>query len=94
MLFMSWQRATVAAGKVIIAYPTTSSQFGRLWFAKNGGIYQKYGLDPQLVYRRGFGVVADQVNLSQTAVTSALIAILRADCLRLQPRISLHVNSG
>lgn len=80
------QRTTIAADKVVIAYPTTSSQFAPLWFAKDVGIYQKYGLDPQLVYIRGFnliqGMVAGEVNLSQTAVAGALLAIIRGADLR------------
>lgn len=80
------QRKTIAADKVVIAYPTTSSQFAPLWFAKDVGIYQKYGLDPQLVYIRGFnliqGMVAGEVNLSQTAVAGALLAIIRGADLR------------
>ncbi|MGH7827198.1 MAG: ABC transporter substrate-binding protein [Candidatus Binatia bacterium] len=80
------QTKTVVADKVVIAYPTTSSQFAPLWFAKDVGIYQKYGLDPQLVYIRGFnliqGMLADQVNLAQTAVAGTLLAILRGADLR------------
>jgi len=86
VLVVSAQKTMLAADKVVIAYPTTSSQFAPLWFANDEGIYQKYGLDPQRVYIRGFnliqGMVADQVNLSQTAVAGALLAILRGADLR------------
>jgi len=86
ILVLSAYRTTVAADKVVIAYPTTSSQFAPLWFAKDVGIYQKHGLDPELVYIRGFnliqGMVAGEVQLAQTSIAGALLGILRGADIR------------
>ena len=39
-----------ALESIVIVYPTTSSQFTPLWFARDVGLYEKYGLDGKLVY--------------------------------------------
>ncbi len=86
VLLVLFSTRALTAEKVVIAYPTTSSQFAPLWFAKDVGLYQKHGLDAELVYIRGFnliqGMVAGQVQLSQTSLAGALLAILRGADLR------------
>ena len=46
-----------ALESVIIAYPTTSSQFAPLWFTRDVGIYEKYGIDGKLVFIQGGSVL-------------------------------------
>lgn len=79
-------KAVAAAEKIVVGYPTTSSQFTPLWFAKDVGLYEKHGLDADLVFVRGFnllqGMMAGQVHVAQTAVADAALAILRGADLR------------
>ncbi len=76
-----------AAEKVVIGYPTTSSQFAPLWFAKDTGIYEKNGLSPDLVFIRGFnllqGMMAGQVDVAQSGVAESILPILRGGDLRI-----------
>lgn len=77
---------TLAAEKIVIGYPTTSSQFAPLWLAKDAGFYKKHGLDAELVFVRGYnliqGMMAAQVDVAQTAVADAVVAILRGADIR------------
>ena len=50
-------RPAGALESIVIAYPTTSSQFAPLWFARDVGLYEKYGLDGQLVYIQGGSIL-------------------------------------
>ena len=46
--FLTWESSLRSAGaleSIVIAYPTTSSQFTPLWFARDVGLYEKYGSD-------------------------------------------------
>jgi ABC-type nitrate/sulfonate/bicarbonate transport system substrate-binding protein len=45
----------------VIAYPTTSSQFAPLWFARDVGLYEKYGLDGQLVFIQGGSILLQAI---------------------------------
>lgn len=79
-------KKAVGMEKIVVGYPTTSSQFAPLWFAKDVGIYKKHGLDAELVFVRGYnliqGMMAAQVDVSQTAVADAVVAILRGADIR------------
>lgn len=77
-----------ALDSVIIAYPTTSSQFAPLWFARDVGIYEKYGIDAKLVFIQGGSVllqamVAGQAQASQNGVAETATAILRGGDVRM-----------
>lgn len=77
-----------ALDSVIIAYPTTSSQFAPLWFARDVGIYEKYGIDAKLVFIQGGSVllqamVAGQAQASQNGVAETATAILRGGDIRM-----------
>ena len=77
-----------ALESIIIAYPTTSSQFTPLWFTRDVGLYEKYGLDGKLVFIQGGSVLlqamlAGQVQASQNGVAETATAILRGGDLRM-----------
>jgi NitT/TauT family transport system substrate-binding protein len=77
-----------ALESLIIAYPTTSSQFTPLWFTRDVGLYEKYGLDGKLVFIQGGSVLlqamlAGQVQASQNGVAETATAILRGGDLRM-----------
>jgi len=78
----------LALENIIIAYPTTSSQFTPLWFTRDVGLYEKYGLDGKLVFIQGGSVLlqamlAGQVQASQNGVAETATAILRGGDLRM-----------
>jgi NitT/TauT family transport system substrate-binding protein len=77
-----------AAESVIIAYPTTSSQFTPLWFARDVGLYDKYGLDSKLVFVQGGSVLlqamlAGQVHAAQNGIAETMVAIHRGGDVRI-----------
>ena len=77
-----------ALESVIIAYPTTSSQFTPLWFTRDAGLYEKYGLDGKLVYIQGGNVLlqamlAGQAQAAQNGVAETVTAILRGGDVRM-----------
>jgi ABC-type nitrate/sulfonate/bicarbonate transport system substrate-binding protein len=77
-----------ALESVIIAYPTTSSQFTPLWFARDVGLYEKYSLDGKLVFIQGGSVLlqamlAGQAQAAQNGVAETATAILRGGDVRM-----------
>jgi sulfonate transport system substrate-binding protein len=77
-----------ALEKIVIAYPTTSSQFAPLWFARDAGLYEKYGLDAQLVFIRGGSVLlqamlAGQAQAAQNGIAETMLAIVRGGDVRM-----------
>jgi NitT/TauT family transport system substrate-binding protein len=73
---------------IFIAYPTTSSQFTPLWFARDVGLYEKYGLDGKLVYIQGGSILlqamlAGQAQAAQNGVAETAVAILRGGDVRM-----------
>jgi NitT/TauT family transport system substrate-binding protein len=78
----------VALENLIIAYPTTSSQFTPLWLARDLGLYEKYGLDSQLVFVQGGSVLlqamlAGQVHAAQNGIAETIVAIQRGGDVRI-----------
>lgn len=79
---------TLALENVIIAYPTTSSQFTPLWFARDVGLYEKYGLDGKLVFVQGGSVLlqamlAGQVDAAQNGIAETMVAVHRGGDVRI-----------
>jgi NitT/TauT family transport system substrate-binding protein len=77
-----------ALESIVIAYPTTSSQFTPLWFTRDVGLYEKYGLDAKLVFIQGGSVllqamVAGQAQAAQNGVAETATAILRGGDVRI-----------
>jgi sulfonate transport system substrate-binding protein len=77
-----------ALESVVIGYPTTSSQFAPLWFARDVGLYEKYGLDAKLVFIQGGSVLmqamlAGQVQAAQNGIADSVPAIVRGGDVRL-----------
>ena len=77
-----------ALESIIIAYPTTSSQFTPLWFTRDVGLYEKYGLDVKLVFIQGGSVllqamIAGQVQAAQNGIAETVTAILRGGDVRM-----------
>jgi ABC-type nitrate/sulfonate/bicarbonate transport system substrate-binding protein len=75
-------RSATALESIVIAYPTTSSQFTPLWFARDVGLYEKYGLDGKLVFIQGGSVLlqamlAGQAHASQNGIAETMVAVLR-----------------
>jgi NitT/TauT family transport system substrate-binding protein len=88
---LTWPLSHRPAGaleSIVIAYPTTSSQFTPLWFTRDAGLYEKYGLDGKLVFIQGGSVLlqamlAGQAQASQNGVAETAVAILRGGDLRM-----------
>jgi ABC-type nitrate/sulfonate/bicarbonate transport system substrate-binding protein len=77
-----------ALESIFIAYPTTSSQFTPLWFARDVGLYEKYGLDGKLVFIQGGSILlqamlAGQAHAAQNGVAETAAAILRGGDVRM-----------
>ncbi len=77
-----------ALESIVIAYPTTSSQFTPLWFARDVGLYEKYGLDGKLVFIQGGSVllqamIAGQAQAAQNGIAETVTAILRGGDVRM-----------
>src|SRR6266498_2383578 len=71
-----------ALESIVIAYPTTSSQFTPLWFARDVGLYEKYGLDGKLVFIQGGSILlqamlAGQAQAAQNGIAETMVAVLR-----------------
>jgi NitT/TauT family transport system substrate-binding protein len=83
-----WHSPARALESIVIAYPTTSSQFTPLWFARDVGLYEKYGLDGKLVFIQGGSVLlqamlAGQAQAAQNGVAETATAILRGGDVRM-----------
>ncbi len=81
-------RSALALENIVIAYPTTSSQFAPLWFAHDIGLYEKYGLDAKLVFVQGGSVLlqamlAGQAQAAQNGIAETMVAILRGADVRI-----------
>ena len=81
-------RPACALENIVIAYPTTSSQFAPLWFARDIGLYEKYGLDAKLVFVQGGSVLlqsmlAGQAQAAQNGIAETMVAILRGGDIRI-----------
>ena len=81
-------RSARALENIVVAYPTTSSQFAPLWFARDVGLYEKYGLDAKLVFIQGGSVLlqamlAGQAHAAQNGVAETMVAILRGGDVRI-----------
>src|SRR4249919_1026725 len=77
-----------ALESMVIAYPTTSSQFTPLWFTRDVGLYEKYGIDGKLVFIQGGSVllqamIAGQVQAAQNGIAETVTAILRGGDVRM-----------
>ena len=75
-------RSAAALESIVIAYPTTSSQFTPLWFARDVGLYEKYGLDGKLVFIQGGSILlqamlAGQAHAAQNGIAETMVAVLR-----------------
>ena len=90
-ILLALSLARVPAGaleSIVIAYPTTSSQFTPLWFARDVGLYEKYGLDGKLVFIQGGSILlqamlAGQVQAAQNGIAETAVAILRGGDVRM-----------
>jgi sulfonate transport system substrate-binding protein len=83
-----WHPPARALESVVIGYPTTSSQFAPLWFARDVGLYEKYGLDAKLVFIQGGSVLmqamlAGQAQAAQNGIADSVPAIVRGGDVRL-----------
>jgi NitT/TauT family transport system substrate-binding protein len=89
--FLTWGSlplSAVALESIVIAYPTTSSQFTPLWFTRDVGLYEKYGLDGQLVYIQGGSILlqamlAGQAQAAQNGIAETMVAVLRGGDVRI-----------
>jgi len=90
-IFLALSLARAPAGaleSIVIAYPTTSSQFTPLWFARDVGLYEKYGLDGKLVFIQGGSILlqamlAGQAQAAQNGIAETAVAILRGGDVRM-----------
>ena len=88
-LTFGWSpRSASALESIVIAYPTTSSQFTPLWFTRDVGLYEKYGLDGQLVFIQGGSILlqamlAGQAHAAQNGIAETMVAVLRGGDVRI-----------
>jgi len=83
-----WHPPARALESMVIGYPTTSSQFIPLWFARDVGLYEKYGIDAKLVFIQGGSMllqamVAGQAQAAQNGVAETVSAIVRGGDVRM-----------
>jgi NitT/TauT family transport system substrate-binding protein len=88
LVWSLWLRSAGALESIVIAYPTTSSQFAPLWFARDVGLYEKYGLDGKLVFIQGGSVLlqamlAGQAHAAQNGIAETMVAVLRGGDVRI-----------
>src|SRR5262245_1716108 len=88
LAWSAWHSPARALESIVIAYPTTSSQFTPLWFARDVGLYEKYGLDGKLVCIQGGSILlqamlAGQAQAAQNGVAETAAAILRGGDVRM-----------
>ena len=88
LIWGSFLRSAAALESIVIAYPTTSSQFAPLWFTRDIGLYEKNGLDAQLVYIQGGSILlqamlAGQAQAAQNGIAETMIAVLRGGDVRI-----------
>lgn len=85
VLILSLSACRAPLGKVTINYPTRSAGSWPLFIAKEGGYYQKYGLDVDLVFGAGSVGVAmiasDEAVMTNASMEQALQASARDDSL-------------
>ena len=89
--FLTWGSLPLSADaleSIVIAYPTTSSQFTPLWFTRDVGLYEKNGLDAQLVYIQGGSILlqamlAGQAQAAQNGIAETMVAVLRGGDVRI-----------
>lgn len=89
--FFAWgfaPRHAASLESLVIAYPTTSSQFTPLWFARDVGLYEKHGLDGKLVFIQGGSILlqamlAGQAQAAQNGIAETAVAILRGGDVRM-----------
>jgi NitT/TauT family transport system substrate-binding protein len=88
-LACGWSLGSAGAlESIVIAYPTTSSQFTPLWFTRDVGLYAKYGLDGQLVFIQGGSILlqamlAGQAHAAQNGIAETMVAVLRGGDVRI-----------
>ena len=85
---VAWPRFAAALESIVIGYPTTSSQFTPLWFARDVGLYEKYGLDGQLVFIQGGSILlqamlAGQAHAAQNGIAETMVLVLRGGDIRI-----------
>ncbi|HEX2930697.1 MAG TPA: ABC transporter substrate-binding protein, partial [Candidatus Binatia bacterium] len=69
--------AAAAKAKVVIAHAAMNFRVAPLWVAQDQGFFSKYGIDPEVIYRRGgptllSGMLSGDIQIGWTA--SAIIA--------------------
>src|SRR5262252_6306434 len=71
-----------ARESIVIAYPTPSSQLVPLWFARDVGLYERYGLDGQLVVLQVgsfllLALLAGRAHAARNRIAETIVAVLR-----------------
>src|SRR5689334_1751679 len=68
-----------AQTKLRVAYPTTVGSMGILWVTKDAGLFEKYGLDVNLIYISGSSkivqaMLAREIPISEIAIPAVIQA--------------------
>ncbi len=80
-LVVVWTSASLAQTKLKVAYPTTVGSMAVLWVAKDARLFEKHGLEVELIYVAGSSKVvqamlAKEIPISEIAIPAVIQANL------------------
>ena len=81
LLVVVWTSAALAQTKLKVAYPTMVGSMAVLWVAKDARLFEKHGLDVELIYVAGSSKVvqamlAKEIPISEIAIPAVIQANL------------------
>ena len=83
LLFACWSKVAVAQTRLKVAYPTTIGAMSVLWITKEARLFEKYGLDVELIYIAGSSMVAQamlakEIPISEIAIPAEFLSSFSA----------------
>ena len=81
MVFVVWPGAVRAQAKLKVAYPTMVGSMAVLWVAKEARLFEKHGLDVELIFISGSSkvvqaILAKEIPIAEIAIPSVIQANL------------------
>jgi NitT/TauT family transport system substrate-binding protein len=81
LVFIAWPSALLAQTRLKVAYPTTVGSMAVLWVAKEAKLFEKQGLEVELIYVSGSSKVvqamlAKEIPISEIAIPAVIQANL------------------
>jgi NitT/TauT family transport system substrate-binding protein len=79
-LVVLWPGLALAQTRLKVAYPTTIGAMSVLWVTKEARLFEKYGLDVELIYIAGSSMVAQAMLAKEIPISEiAIPAVIQAD---------------